>query len=364
MVSLPPDSKPRPTVMPHPAAEFFSKISHRKRILVLDLGFLGDTIHLIPALAAIRQALPNAWLEVMVAEHIKSILAVCPWLDGVRGYPRFPKGPRWYEDFGRVRALRAEKYDAVINLNSTDRASILTRLSGAPLRLGHVRPKAPAFWPWCFTHVAPASDDAKPVYLQHLETLAAAGFPDPACNPGFPVTIPDDTRRRIEARLGNAPPYVHVSPFTTMDEKELAVSVLAEFLNNAHAARPDLAIVLSTAPNLREQNKLAALRPLLRFEPWRIFSGDLNLVELAEVIRRARLHLGGDSGALHVALMMGTPTLSWWRDYPGRVAWQPTGPGHFAVILTKNSAGLVVVNPGELMRAFTAAVSVPAANST
>jgi len=355
MVNLPPDSKPRPTVMPRPANEFFQRIPKRAHILVLDLGFLGDTIHLIPALYVIRQALPEAKLEVMVAEHIKSILAVCPWLDGVRGYPRFPKGPRWHQDFGRVSALREAKFDAVINLNSTNRASILTRLSGAPLRLGALLPKVPMFWPWCFTHVAPLRLDNKPVYLQHLDTLTAAGFPPVGSGHEFPITIPDAVRQSVDARLGKAPSYVHVSPFTTLDEKELPVSELAGCLNAAYAARPDLALVISTAPNQRERDKLTALRPLLKFKPWRIFAGDLSLVELTEVIRRAQAHLGGDSGALHVALMAGTPTLSWWRDYPGRVAWQPTGPGHFGVILTKDSAGLVTADQQKWLRGFLAA---------
>ena len=357
MVNLPPDSKPRPTVMPRPAAEFFQKIPLRAHILVLDLGFLGDTIHLIPALAAIRQALPEAKLEVMVAEHIKSILAVCPWLDGVRGYPRFPKGPKWYQDFGRAGELRAAKFDVVINLNSTDRASILTRLTGAPLRLGCLLPQVPVFWPWCFTHVTPLRVDNKPVYLQHLESLAAAGFPASGNGLVFPIVIPDDVRHSVEARLGAAPPYVHLSPFTTLDEKELPVPLLADFLNAAHASRPDLAWVISIAPNQREKDKLAALLPLLKFEPWRVFAGDLNLVELTEVIRRAQVHLGGDSGALHVALMAGTPTLSWWRDYPGRVAWQPSGPGHFGVLLAKDSAGQVMDDRSEFLREFAAAAA-------
>jgi ADP-heptose:LPS heptosyltransferase len=338
--------------MPSPASEFFPKISSHARVLVLDLGFLGDTIHLIPALAVIRLALPTARLEVMVAEHIKSILAVCPWLDAVSGYPRFPKGPRWYQDFGRVRDLRAKKYDVVINLNGSDRSSILTRLTGAPLRLGRVPPKMSAFWPWCFTHTAQVPHGTKPLYVQHLDTLVAAGFPRAVDGPVFPITIPDETRRSIEARLGNVPPFVHVSPFATQDEKELPAPVLADFLNAAHAVRPDLVFVLSIAPNLREQSKLAALLPLLKFEPWRVFAGDLSLVELAEVIRRAQVHLGGDSGAVHVALMAGTPTLSWWRDYAGRVEWQPTGSNHFAVALVKNPAGQIMADPVELMHAF------------
>ena len=163
--------------MPLPGNQFFPAVSPQAHILVLDLGFLGDAVHLIPALAAVRRALPKAKLEVMVAEHIQSIMAVCPWLDGVHGYPRFPKGPPWYENFGRVGELRRAHYDAVINLNGSDRSSILTLLSGAPLRLGRVPPKVPWFWPHCFTHTVDVPRGDRTVFLQHLDALAAAGFP-------------------------------------------------------------------------------------------------------------------------------------------------------------------------------------------
>jgi ADP-heptose:LPS heptosyltransferase len=339
--------------MPKPGKDFFDRIDPAAHVLVLDLGFLGDTIQLIPALAAIRRALPQAKLEVMVSEHITSLMAVCPWLDGVSGYPRFPKGPRWYQDFGRIKKLRAQKYDAIINLNGSDRSSILTRFAGAPLRLGRVPPKFSKFWPYCFTHTVDVPRGGQTVYLQHLAALAASGFPAVAINgPAFPIEIPAATAQKITERLGDARAYVHVSPFATQDEKELPVELLAEFLNSAARARPDLAFVLSTAPNDRERAKLKSLRDKLNFAPWKVFAGDLNLVELTEVMRRAQLHLGGDSGALHVALMAGTKTLSWWRDYAGRVEWMPPGPGHAAVVGQTSPGGLLGISRLSMLNEF------------
>ncbi len=326
--------------MPSSGVEFFPRLPASARLLVLDLGFLGDTIHLIPSLAAIRHALPEARLEVMVADHIKSILAVCPWLDEVHGYPRYPKGPRWYQDFGRVRALRARKYDAVINLNGSDRSSILTGLSGAPLRLGRVPPKASWFWPHCYTHTVSVPFATQPLFRQRLAALAAAGFPPPPENGLFPVEIPAAVKQKVAALLGGGHRFLHLSPFATADEKELPATILAETLNTLAAARPDLALVISTAPNARERGKLAALTARLNFTPAKVFAGDLNLVELAEVMRRSVLHLGGDSGALHIALLAGTPTFSWWRDYAGRIEWMPQGPRHAALVGRTGTQGI------------------------
>jgi heptosyltransferase-3 len=342
--------------MLRPGAEFFNQFPEKARVLVLDLGFLGDAIHLIPALWAIRCARPRAKLEVMVAEHIKSVLAVCPWIDTVHGYPRYPKGPRWHQDLGRVRKLRAEKYDVVINLNGSDRSSLLTWATGAPLRLGRVPPKVPRFWPWCFTHAVEVPHN-QAVFRQSWDALRAAGFPLPAEGPTFPITIPDAVERKLDERLGAARAFVHVSPWATQDEKELPVELLAEFLNAAQAARPDLDFVLSTGPSAREREKLAALRGRLGFEPLAVFAGELDLIELTGLIRRARLHLGGDSGALHVALMAGTPTLSWFRDYAGRVEWQPQGAAHHTLLGQPSVRGLTGLTAEQLLAEFLVALA-------
>ena len=340
--------------MPAPGKAFFESIAPDSRVLVLDLGFLGDTIQLIPALAAIRRALPKAKLDVMVSEHITGLLAVCPWLDGVSGYPRFPKGPKWWQDFGRIGKLRAKHYDVVINLNGSDRSSILTKLSGARLRLGRVPPKWKWFWPHCFTHTVDVPRGTQNVYLQHFDALAAAGFPKSALDVGgvFPIEIPEPAKLLVADKLGADKPFIHVSPFATQDEKELPPDILAEVLNGIARSHPDVGIVISTAPNERERAKLRDLQSRLQCEPWKIFPGDLDLVALAELMRRAKVHLGGDSGALHVAVMAGAPTLSWWRNYAGRVEWMPVGAGHEALVGEASPKGLRGIDAPALLAAF------------
>jgi ADP-heptose:LPS heptosyltransferase len=209
---------------------------------------------------------------------------------------------------------------------------MLTRFSGAPLRLGRIQRRSLPAWLHCYTHEVTIPFNTEPLFRQRLDALVAAGFPSPREDHLFPVEIPTAVKQKMAGMLSGNQPYIHVSPFATSDDKELPADMLAGLLNAVAAARPDLAFVLSTAPNERERSKLAALVAKLNFTPWKTFPGDLNLVELAEVMRRARLHLGGDSGALHVALMAGVPTFSWWRDYAGRVEWMPLGPQHTAVV--------------------------------
>jgi len=330
---------------------FYDATRQARRLLVLDLGFLGDTIHLIPALHEIRRAYPGARFEVMAAEHVKHILELVPGVDGILGYPRFPRGPRWHQDIGRVRALRRARYDAVINLNGSDRSSILTGLSGARWRLGRTPPKVPPGWRTLFSHVVDVPHGGRPVFQQRWECLAAAGVPVGDA-PAFAVEVPARVNQSAGEKLGEERPFVHVSPCTTQDEKELPMGELVELVTALTAEAGGPAVVLSCAPNDRERGKLKTLLDQLPTPPWRVFAGDLSLLELAAVIGRARAHFGGDSGALHLALMMNTPTVAWFRDYAGKSEWLPPGESHRHALGRESPDGLQGLTAADLLAAW------------
>jgi hypothetical protein len=54
----------------------------------------------------------------------------------------------------------------------------------------------------------------------------------------------------------------------------------------------------------------------------------LAIAELAAALSRCRLHVGPDSGVLHLAMALGTPTLALFRDHPEMGEWLPRGPSH------------------------------------
>lgn len=329
---------------------FYDKLERAKKILVLDLGFLGDTVHLIPALNCIRKAFPDKELHVMVSEHIMSLMELTPWVDKVLGYPRFPKGPKWYQDFPRVAALRREHYDAVINLNGSSRSSFLTFLSGAPIRLGRVPERVRWFWRHLFTDHVYFPREERPIYKQSLECLKQLHFlnTEPA---DFNIVIPEKAQERLDKLFSPAKPYVHISPCATLDYKELPINILAKSLNQLAESHPNLSWALSCAPTAREKAKLDALMRKLSFKPDCVFDGNLSLVELAALIKGSVLHMGADSGALHVALMTGVPTVSWFRDYLGIKEWAPEGENHVVLVGESSPRGLKNIAEDALINA-------------
>jgi ADP-heptose:LPS heptosyltransferase len=316
---------------------FLQRTQGAKKIMVLDLGFLGDTVHLLPALWMVRQAYPQAELHVAVAAHVTSLMDCVPWVNRTWGYMRFPRHATLRENLQIVAALRRENFDVLINLNGSDRSSWLTFFSGARERLGRMPENGgPLFWRRMFTAHVQHPFKPEPIYIQRCRCLEKAGFP--FLPPEFHVEIDPAHLRAAEIDEADTGNYFHISPFTTADRKELPPAQLVEFIAALEKEFPDKKIVLSCAPTERERGKMKELLTLLPHQPWRVFAGNLNLTQLAAVIRHSALHGCGDTGTLHLAAMTDTPTVAWFWPNPGLQQWVPTGD-KYRVIIGDNEPG-------------------------
>jgi ADP-heptose:LPS heptosyltransferase len=337
---------------PAESENFLARTRDARKIMVLDLGFLGDTVHLLPALWMVRQAYPSAELHVAVAAHITSLMDCVPWADRVWGYMRYPRHATLRENFQMISRLRKEKFDVLINLNGSDRSSWLTFFSGARERLGRVPADGgPPFWKRMFTaHVAHPFGQ-EPIFLQRCHCLEKAGFP--SAPPEFHLQIAPANLRAAEISEADKGNYFHISPFTTADFKELPPEQLAEFLGALAKAFPDKKIALSCAPVKRELEKMESLLARLPQKPWRVFAGNLTLTQLAAVIQNGALHFCGDTGPLHLALMTGTPTVAWFWPNPGLREWVADG-ARCRVLVGANEPGaahLQKISTGDLIAA-------------
>lgn len=321
---------------------FLQRTVTAKKVMVLDLGFLGDTVHLLPALWMVRQAYPSAELHVTVATHVVSIMDCVPWVDRVWGYMRYPRRATLRENYEMVCRLRQEKFDVVINLNGSDRSSWLTFLSGAPERLGRVPDDGgPLFWRRMFTGQVMHPFGQEPVYLQRCRCLEKAGFT--FTQPEFHIEIAPDNLRTANIAAADKGSYFHISPFTTANHKELSPAQLAEFITALAVEFSDKKLVLSCAPTDREKSKMIELLALLPEKPWRVFSGNLNLTQIAAVIQNSALHLCGDTGTLHLAVMAQVPVVAWFWPNPGLKEWVPLN-GKCQIVVGENKPGITYLD--------------------
>jgi len=288
---------------------FLQRTRHAKKVMVLDLGFLGDTVHLLPALWMVRQAYPQAELHVTVASHITSLMDCVPWVNRVWGYMRYPRHATLRENLDMVRR---------------------ERLGRMPDDGG------PPFWKRMFTAHVHHPFTEEPVYQQRCRCLEKAGFS--SAPPEFNVEIPEKNLSEAGISEAERGTYFHISPFTTADSKELAPSQLVSLFAILQTRFPERKLVLSCAPVKRELEKMENLLALLPLKPWRVFAGSLNLMQLAAVIQHSALHFCGDTGPFHLAVMTNTPTVAWFWPNPGLRQWLPNG-GPFHVSVGANAPG-------------------------
>jgi heptosyltransferase-3 len=284
----------------------------------------------------------------MTATHVMDLLRLLPWVDHAWGYPRFPKSPPWHTLLPLTAALRREKFDAVINLNGSNRSSFLTRFTGARHRLGRVpQTHGGALWPLCFTHQVHVPYDSVETFRQRWLCLQQSGFP--VTTPRFDVTVPNDTQQHMDTLLDHQEGFIHLSPFTTHNRREPHPQDLAAFLNCLADEFPQEKIVISCAPNSRETAKLEALLSTLRQQPWKIFRGTLTAIQTAALIKRAKLHLGGDSGAVHVATMIGTPNLAWFHEDSRKSNWLPRAANDQVIFAPRDDSGFLRIKAEQLL---------------
>lgn len=298
-----------------------------RRVLVVDLGFLGDTIHLIPALHEVRRHHPAAALHVVTTPVGAEVLGLMRGLDRVWVYPLGRPSPPWWRHLGLQWGLARERFDVALNFSGADRTLFVTAFAGVRCRVTRaVRPYR--FWQrWLAGTVIPAPSRRLPVYEQRRQVLAAVGYE--LQPPRFDLEVPPIERAWANDRVMAG--AIHLSINASSPFKEWPVTRWAE-LGRLLLARPGTSLVATGSPQPREQTRLAELAAAVANPRLVVLPAPLSIARLAGVLARCAAHVGTDSGVTHLALALGRPTVSVFRDYAGLEEWRPHGPGHAAAI--------------------------------
>jgi lipopolysaccharide heptosyltransferase I len=293
------------------------------RILIVRLSAIGDVLHGLPVLCALRAALPEAHLAWVVEGRASELLAGHPALDELivvpRGWLKRPKsvGSLW-------RRLR-RRFDVAIDVQGLTKSAIAARLSGAPLRIGFAAPAGRELSPWLNNRLVVAT--ATHVVDRNLELLAPLGIRSSGARFDLPERAEDAaTAERILAELcpGAAPALINPGagwPSKLWPAERFAG--VARHLGEVHRL-PSLVVWAGAAERGWAEAIVAGSGGWARLAP------ATSLVELAALARRARLFVSSDTGPLHLAAAVGTPCVGLFGPMPAERNG-PYGPGHIAL---------------------------------
>ena len=280
-----------------------------REVLVLRLDRIGDVLMSLPALGALRAALPAAHIRLVVGKWSAEVARSAP-VDEVLVWsaPWVGRPAEGAEGFGalarKARALRREHLDLALDLQGDVRASILMRLSGARVRVGYANTGGG----YLLTHVVPLDETVSWVEQNRRAVVAAVGSP---LDPG-PIDILTESDRDFARRLfetlglGSRRPLVGIHPSGGRLVKQWDALRWADVA--ARLERDFGATILVTGSEADRPLAAAVVREL----PVRAFdlTGRLSLRETMAVIAGLDLFLSPDTGPMHMACAVGTPSVS------------------------------------------------------
>ncbi|WP_295389972.1 glycosyltransferase family 9 protein [uncultured Thiodictyon sp.] len=299
---------------PHPFA-----IAPDARILLVRLSAIGDVVFASPLVAALRRACPQAHIAWLVQPECRALLDQHPDLDEVIVCPMTHWRRLWQQrHFGElIRGLRAlrgvlheQRFDVAIDLQGLAKSGILTRLSGAPARIGLGSREGSA---WLMTRTVPRGGDPRRIGSEYLYLAQQLGLPTER----FEMVVHYDgvaarTADETLVREGLTSGYAVLCPFTTRPQKHWFEERWADL---AIRLRRDLGLtpVLLGGPGDREAadrigDSAAAVADATR-RPLVNLVGQTSLTEAAALIDRAALLVAVDTGLGHMGIAAGTPSL-------------------------------------------------------
>ncbi|MFN7986438.1 MAG: glycosyltransferase family 9 protein [Thermoanaerobaculia bacterium] len=262
------------------------------RILVVRLGALGDIVHTLPVVPALRAALPKVEIHWLVEARHAALAALVEGVDRwiVWEAPRL-SGPGGARDV--VATLRAQRYDAALDLQGLLKSAVLARCSGAARIIGfptdHLREKAALL----FYSEQPGIGDVSHVIDRQLGLLRALGIPGAPRT--FPLRVASTPAADAALRLAEGGPFALLIPGAGWPNKEWGAERFGA-LAAAMKARRGWTPIVTWGPTeralagevVRASNGSALLAPAT------------GVADLAALAPAATVVVGGDTGPLHL----------------------------------------------------------------
>jgi ADP-heptose:LPS heptosyltransferase len=276
-------------------------------VLVLRLDRIGDVLMSLPALHDLRQALPRARLRLAVGRWSRDAAQSAP-VDEVLTWSapwagRADEGPDTAAELWR-KAGAMKGVDLALDLQGDVRVSLLMWRTGARFRVGYANTGGA----YLLTHVLPLDETVSWVVENRR---AVAGVVGPSSEPPSTGALSARARSRGEELLtrlglGGRRPLVGIHPSGGRLVKQWDVGRWAAV--GARLQR-DLGAAIVVTGAEADRPLCAALQAELS-EPAVDLTGRLDLEEMMGLVSVLDLFLSPDTGPMHMACALGTPSVS------------------------------------------------------
>lgn len=301
----------------------------RVNILIVKLSAIGDVIHTMPSLTALRQLYPDAHITWVVEEAAADLVKNHPYLDAVL----ISRRKKWSKDFrnGQVRlpveeirsfmkTLRQRRYDLVIDFHGLFKSSIIVFLSRGKRKLGYNSLQELS---GLFLNEKITEDLNKHAVERYLDFPRYLGAKINSARFILPLNKKAETRSQILLDKYNLEDkkFIAINPVAYWETKLWSnekFAHLADLIND----KLQMKVVFTGS----EKEPIEKITSLMTTESINL-GGATTLLDLAYLYKKAQIVITTDSGPMHLAAAVETPVIALFGPTdPARTG--PYGAGH------------------------------------
>ena len=271
-----------------------------KNICIVRLSALGDVTHAVPVLRAIQKNWPLTRVTWICATLVHPLLSV---LDGVR-FIVIDKKAGWRGYRQLRRQLAGERFDLMLQMQTSARANITGACVRADIKLGWDKNRARDFHRFFMTHSIPETMYEHQVQ-GHLSFARTIGLDVPEPEWNFPVS--EEAVGFVDSLIPTGKQILLISPCSSHQDLNWRVdryAAVAKYAVNQHG----MTVVLSGGRSDLEKSIGEAIESSMEKQLINLI-GKLSLPQLIALLKRADVVLTPDSGPAHLANAVGTPVI-------------------------------------------------------
>lgn len=267
---------------------------------ILRLSAIGDTCHVVPVVRTLQRVWPTARLSWIIGRTEAQLMSLLPEVEFII----IDKRAGWRGLVAARSELRARRFDLLLHMQLALRASLISTLVHAAVRLGFDRPRARELQ-WLFTNARIEPRRNEHVLDSFQGFLGALGIGGGPLEWNLP--LPPQAQQYAAQLVPDAQPTLLVSPCSShaaRDWRPERYAAIADYAVQSHGMR----VILCGGRSEAERSMGAQIERLCRVPLINQIGRD-TLPELLALMARSRVLLSPDAGPVHMATMVGTPVI-------------------------------------------------------
>lgn len=281
------------------------------KLLLIQLGDIGDVVLTEPAMRAFKENFPSGKLVVCVRDKAKELVENCMPADDVISIDKKKRTLkaeiRYQTTF--FQGIRNRRFDVAVDLRTGTRGAILSFLSGAPTRIGRFSADDTIWRNRLFTQLIDPGNERNQYAARHnLNIMAPLNMRISSIIPHLHVNQVMRNQALNLLKTCGIPdglPIVAIHPFSLWRYKEWQIEQWSALIDNVSRRYP-LSIIVTGAPDERQRAETLLNRCNANVSN---LAGKTPINLLPALLSLCRLIIGVDTAALHIAAAVGTPTV-------------------------------------------------------